>query len=485
MKVTTEELERCEVLLTIEFDPQKEQDLLKKAARRIARKVKIPGFRPGKAPFSTVVRRFGVEAIQQEALEDMSDKVIKDALDEADIQPVAQIQLDDVGWDPLVFKLKVPTKPVVELDEYREIRLEAAPVEVTDADINDTLSALQEKNATWTPVERPSEIGDLISMTVTEQDGDTVLVDNESGEYELTPPDKKDETQPDLTTPLLGLRAGESKTFTLNYPEDFNNKDYAGKEITVSVEVSGVKAKELDPLDDDFAQEVSDFDTLDELKENIRSNLKKRREQERDSKLGAEVLDKIIDGAQKLDWPLALEEAEIDDDLKRAERQLQDMGLTMESFLQMKHKTKEEWREETRENVVTRLKKGLVLGKVAELEGLEVSQSEILEQAKALADYSGGGDQLWRSILASEAQQGFIANDLISNKALLLLAAIAKGEAPEPGSAVEAEINEKDDKAEAPVDDSLDEVTAETVAESPEAVEAEEANETEESTEKA
>jgi trigger factor len=263
VKVTTEQLEHCESLLTLELDPKDEQELLKKAAQRIARDVNIPGFRRGKAPYSTIVRRFGLEVIQQEAMEKMADKLLKDGLKQADIEPYGQIQLDGVSWDPLVIKLRVPTQPKVELGDYRAIRLDAEPVEVTDEDAENSLKRLLEQVATWSPVERPAELGDLISMTITEQAGETVLVENEAVEFELTEPSTDgDANQIDLTTPLLGLSAGESKTFTVKYPDDFKNVDFAGKEITITADVSGVKVKELDPLDDDFAKQVSDFETL-------------------------------------------------------------------------------------------------------------------------------------------------------------------------------------------------------------------------------
>jgi len=441
VKVTAEELERCERLLTIEFDPKKEQDLLKKAAKRIAREVNIPGFRRGKAPFNTVVRRFGLEALQQEALENMGDKVLKDALDEADIQPFGQIQLEDVSWEPLVFKLKVPTRPKVELADYREFRLDFEPVDVTDEDVEERLDELQEENATWTPVERPAELEDLISMTVTEMDGDEVLVESKAVEFELTEPDEEDTSRPDLVTPVLGLSAGESKTFSITYPEDFNNEDYASKEITFSVEVSGVKEKELDPLDDEFAQQVSDFETVAELEEDIRQNLLQRRQREQNNELGAEMVEKILETATVLEWPVAMEEEEIGEEMARTERRLKDMGvLTLDSFLAMHSKTTEGWREETRASVVDRIKRGLVLSKVVELEGLEASHSEILEQAKLISDLYGGGEQLWRNIIASPTQQNLIADDVRSSKAIELLAAIARGEAPEPatGSAEES-----------------------------------------------
>lgn len=434
MKVTTEELEQCEVLATIEVDPEETQELLKKAARRIAREVKIPGFRPGKAPFNTVVRRFGIEAIQQEALEQSVEKLIKEALDEVELKPYAQIGLDDVSWDPLVIKVKVPLPPKLELGNYRDVQLEVEPVEVTDEDVQETLEIFQEQNATWTPVERPSQIGDLISMTVTTQAGEEILDENDSVEYELRELEETEENQPDLTTHLLGLSAGDRKTFIVTYPEEFRNQKYAGKEVAFNVEVSGVKEKEIDSLDDDFVQQVSDFETLAELKEDIRKNIKQQRERVRDFELGYKALEKIIEEAEKIEWPPILEEEELEEELDRYEQQLKEMGVTLDAYLQMQSKTREEFKEEIRPKVITRMQRGLVMGKVAALENLEVSHSEILEKAKAFADQAGGGEQIWRSILTSDTQQNIIATDVLTDKVIHLLAAIAKGEAPEPKS---------------------------------------------------
>ncbi|MEW5961043.1 MAG: hypothetical protein AB1801_25230, partial [Chloroflexota bacterium] len=274
---------------------------------------------------------------------------------------------------------------------------------------------------------------------------DEVLAAEESVEYELTPlPAEEREKQPDLTTPLLGLSAGDAKTFAVTYPAGFRNERFAGKEITFAVEVSGVKIKELDPLDDEFAQTVGDFETLAELKESIFDTLEKQRQQQLDLELGHQMLDKAIAGVEKLEWPLVAEEEEIDNEIERAEQRLKNMGLTLEGYLQMEHKTRENWRAELRPGIIERLKHGLVLGKIAQLEGLAVSQGEILQQAKVLADYSGGGDRLWRSILSSETQQSMIANDVLTNKALLRLAAIARGEAPESGAELAAAVEDGD-----------------------------------------
>ncbi|MBN1993504.1 MAG: trigger factor [Anaerolineae bacterium] len=470
MKVTTEELERCEILMTIQADPAQEQDLLKKAARRISRQVQIPGFRPGKAPYHTIVRRFGLETIQQEVLEHSGEKIVTDALDEAGLDPQAPLKFDEITWEPLTIKARVPGPPVVELGDYRAVRLEAKTVEISDEEVAEALQTLQEQNATWTPVERPAQMGDLLTMSVVEKHGDEVLSENDAVEFELTPPDEENEdddepdaAQVDFITPLLGLSAGESKTFTINYPADWSAERHAGKEINFTVEVGSVKEKELDPLDDDFAQTVGDVETLDELKTQIRETLARRRQFQYDHELGHEALDEILAGVEKLEWPEALEEHRIDQELERFEERLKQASLTLDGFLNMQHKNKEQLREEIRESVIETLRNSLVLSKVAELEGLEISNMEILERARAIADLSGAGEQFWQRVLSSPAHQASIANDVLTDKIFERLAAIAKGEAPEPGAKAEAEEMAEDDEPPAAVAKGTEAKTAETL----------------------
>ena len=219
MKVTTEVLERCEILMTIEVEPAQEQELLKKAAQRISKQAPLPGFRPGKAPYNTVLRRYGLDIIREEAWEKSAEKLVTDALEEVDLKPQAPIHLDEVKWEPLTIKVKVPGPSKIEPGNYRDMRLEATPVVVTDEDVDQALKELQEHHATWTPVERSAALGDMLTMAVVEKDGDKVINQNEAAEYELTPPaeDEENKDRPDFNTPLLGLSAGESKTFTINY----------------------------------------------------------------------------------------------------------------------------------------------------------------------------------------------------------------------------------------------------------------------------
>jgi len=294
-------------------------------------------------------------------------------------------------------------------------------------------------------------------MSAVEKDGDEVLAKRDSVEHELDPPEEHEgHNHPDFTAPLLGLSDGDEKTYTLTYPEEFDDERYAGKDITFEVEILSVKEKEVDLIDDEFAKAISDFDTLEELKADTEERLRGYRERQRDTELGNKVLEQIIEGAEII-WPLAFEEENVDLEIARYERQMQNYGLALDNFLQMQNKTREEFKEETRTEVVNRLKRGLVLGKVAETEKLEISESEILEHAKWLADISGRGDQFWRDILASEDQQHNIANELLADKTIKWLAAIAKGEDPQP----ETEAETDDVVSEASEDESSSESTAE------------------------
>jgi trigger factor len=239
------------------------------------------------------------------------------------------------------------------------------------------------------------------------------------------PADEENKARVDINTPLLGLSAGENKTFTINYPDDWQQSRYAGKEITYEVAVSSVKTKEIDSLDDEFAKSVGDVETLAELKDRLRTNIQNRRQAEADHALGQQSLEKIIADAEKIEWAEGLEEYRLDGELEDYAERVKQAGLTLDSYLQMQNMTKDELREKFRPNVVNALKTGLMLGKLAELEGLEVSQMEVLERARAIAYMSGGDDRIWQNILSSPSRQAFVANNVLSDKVIERLAAIA------------------------------------------------------------
>lgn len=432
MNVTTTEARPCEIAVTIAIEPAQEQELLKKAAKRIASQVNIPGYRKGKAPYNTIVRRFGAEAVQTEVVEKSVQGLIEKALHQIDLTPYAQISLDNISWGPLTITVTVPTEPVVELSDYRNISVDIAPIEVTDDDINAVLTDLQERHAVWTPVERSAQLGDVISMLVVEKHGEQILKDERSVDYELTEAEANadDTVTRTVTTALTGLSAGESKSFDVTYPENFE-ADYAGKTITFEVNVTAVKEKELDPLDDDFAATVSDHETLDELKASIIDNIRASREHQQEQEIGMKALEQVIEKAVKIEWPSVVEENAIDQEISGYAGQVkQATGLPLPDFLKMQNKTLDSLREEIRAQIQQSLKRSFTMRRIAELENIPVNEMDILARAKSFADMVGGGNELWQQLLTSSEQRNRIATEVLLDKAVAWLAKVAKGETP-------------------------------------------------------
>lgn len=458
MNVITEPLENCEVLMTVEIDDKKKQKLLEKAARRIAKEVKIPGFRPGKAPYNFIVNRFGLEAIQEEAMEELTQDVFQAAIKEADLTPFALASLDSIEWEPLVMKVKVPVEPVVELGDYKSIRLDLPEVDIAPEEIDKTLESMREHYATFNPVERPAEMGDLVSITITEKLLETgeLVTEDEEDDYTIEAP-AEDDTTPDMLTPLIGVSAGETKTFTATYAEDDEDEKLAGKEVEFTITVNAVKVKEEVELDDDFAALVGDYDSLDALKTKIEEDLVARKQQESDKDLLEEMLSKVIDGAEKIEWPKALEEEELDGMLKNQEARLKQMGLDLVSFLKGQQKTVEEVREEARDDIRESIKRSLVLSKVAELESVKIDPQEIMRQAEMMVAYSGGTKQA-REAFQSPGGINMLANNILTQKSRERLLAIAKGEAENE----EAEVEETEE-AGSEVEDVVEAVVSEAV----------------------
>ncbi len=431
MKFTTEELGKSEILLTVEVEADQAKKLLSKAAAKISKGIKVPGYRPGKVPFNVMLRRFGQEAVQQEFFEMEGEKLIKQALEEAKIEPAPAVQMEvkEMTWQPLIFKILVPLPPKIVLGDYREIRLPVTPIkEVAEEDIENILKYQQSQNGVWTPVERAATINDMVSMVVTQKDGDKVLVNNESVDYQLTLVDESTTIDNQVVQALLGVSAGDKKTFTVNYPSDHHDHRFAGKEIAISVEVGAVKYQELDPIDDEFAKAVAGKETLAEWKDTLRENLRRSREYERDKVLGEEVLTLAVQEAQSIEWPSRLEEDLLASTIEGSQRELKQLGLTLEDYLRVKNITQEEHDETLKTDVANQLKKVLVTSELAQLEKIQVYESEILDYARRLS-LRYGNDQVWQKIMQSPQQQRQIGSEIMAEKVLIRLAEIAKGEA--------------------------------------------------------
>ncbi|MFQ5577128.1 MAG: trigger factor [Anaerolineae bacterium] len=432
MKVSTETLENCEVLMTVEIDEAQKEKLLQKAARRLSKQVKIPGFRPGKAPYKHILNRFGIEELQKEALQELTEGVFRDAIKEADITPFATASLDSIEWDPLVMKVKIPTEPVVELGAYRDITLPAKEVVVTEAEIAAQLERLRNQYITYEPVDRPAQTGDLVSVTISEQEADNGRLLNEDRQTDVMVEDPNpDSAGPDLPGALIGLAAGDTTTLAHTYPDDYDDEIYAGKTVETTLTVDTVKTKEEIELDDELAVLVGDFDTLDELKEKIKRDLTTHKQKLADDELVEDMLTRVVETTVTLKWPKVLEEEELDHALQDQRGQLAKSGYDMDIYLRSLQKTEAEYREEQRGAVQKRLERSLVLDEIAEVENLTVANAEINRQADMMIMLAGGGREATR-VFKSPASFRMLADSLLHDKARQRLLAIAKGEADQP-----------------------------------------------------
>ncbi len=429
MKVTTERTENCQVILDIEVDEERVERHLRNAARRISQKVRIPGFRKGKVPYRVVLRRFGKEALYDEAVDELSQDVFKEALKESGIKPFAQARIEDVQWEPTIFKMVVPVGPMVELGDYREMRVEPEEVTVSDEQVEEVLKDVQKSNVEVRPVQRPAQLGDIGLVDIEARVGGEVVLSNKEQNLHLMA-DSPDPLS-GFSEKLVGMSIGEHREFTLTYPEDWSNPDLAGKEAHFSVHLHELKEEILPALDDDLAKSVGDYETLDELRAKVRENLRTQAQQEAEERFAAQVLEEAVRRA-RVEFPLVLLEQEIDDMVAEQDRILrQQQGLTLKNYLQTIKKSEEDFRADLRSQAEERLKKALVLNEVIEVEGLKIESDEVETEIERLSLPYGEHAEKVREFLSSPDRQVSIKLDLLKRKALDRLVAIAKDEAPE------------------------------------------------------
>jgi trigger factor len=438
LKVTAERLENCQVELTIEVDEARVEQELRRVARRVSKGRRIPGFRPGRVPYDAVLRFFGKDALYREVLEDLGQAVFKEALEEEGIEPFAQAELMDIQLEPMVLKMVVPVAPIVELGDYRQLRLIPPEVTVSDEEVEAALKRIQAQHSQWQPVERPAQLDDQVIVDIeSTAEGEVVLSNQEQA---LLLRAESSYPLPGFNEQIVGMVIGEDREFDLTYPENFPNEELAGKESHFKVHLHDLKELVLSELDDDLAKTVGDFETLDDLKAKVRETLQAEAEREAESRFASEALTATVERG-RIEFPPVLLERELDSLLEEQDRvSRQQEGLTLDNWLEINKKSKEEYRDELRPRAVERLKRGLALGKVVELEGITAEEEEVEAEIERMSSAFGEQADKARDVFSSPDNMRSIASDLLTSKALQRLIAIARGE-------VEDEVDEVDETA--------------------------------------
>ena len=449
MNVTRESENPTEVTLSILMDSEDEEPFLNRSYRRLAGRVRIPGFRPGKAPRSVVESHLGRATLVQEALEFMIPESLDQVLRDHEIRAFTEPQLEVLDLEPVSFKAVVPLEPTVDLGDFHSIRLQPTEVEIGDEDVTRVLESLQYESAPWEPADRPVVFGDLVTMNVRGTVAGEDVINDEGVDY--IPQMDNNLPVPGFSIYIEGMTEGQEKEFSLSLPEESIPPDSAASECQFHVEVIAVKEKKLPELDDEFAKGVREgFDDMEALSEHIRQRLTEDaeatalRELERNS---LEEVKKIATiHASELIYQREMESIREDH-----ERTLRNQRLDMDTYLRFIGQTEQEWEEQLRPQAEDRLTTFLVLRKLAEQEEVEVEPSDVDEEIDRLMENSAEETaEGLRRMLSTEDSRESIRSSLLNRKVMARLVEIVKGdgtggsdETEEPGdSSVEESVAE-------------------------------------------
>ncbi len=414
-----------EVKLEITIEAEKFEEAIKKVYFKSAKYFNIPGFRKGKAPMQIVEKYYGKEIFYEDAFNEVAGDALDEAVTENNLEIVSRPDIDvtqiEKGKD-LIFTAVMQTKPEVTLGKYKGIEIEKIEYNVSDEDIEHELGHMQEHNARIVTIEdRPVESGDIATIDF-EGFADGKAFDGgkaEGHELEIG----SNSFIPGFEDQVIGMKIDEEKDIQVKFPDEYFSKDLAGKEATFKVKVHEIKKKELPELDDEFAKDVSEFDTLKELKEDI----KQKQQKENDERAKYETQDAVIKAVCeniKVEIPSGMIETEIDNMFKNMEQRLSYQGLKLEQYLQMMGKNKEDMKKEYEPQAIEGIKSRLALEAVIKAEKIEATEDEIDEKLKEMAkNYGKENDE---EFLKNENVRKYIKEGLASEKAMDFLVENAK-----------------------------------------------------------
>ena len=425
MNCKVEKTEKAnEVKLEITIEAEKFENAIKKVYFQNAKYFNIPGFRKGKAPMNIVEKYYGAQIFYEDAFNEVATEAYDEALAENKIEVVSRPEVDIIQMEKgkdLIFTAVVQTKPEVELGKYKGIEISKIEYTVKDEDIEHELGHMQEHNSRLITVdERPLENGDTATIDF-EGFVDGVAFEGgkaEGHELEIG----SGAFIPGFEDQLVGMKIDEDKEIKVTFPKEYFSKDLAGKEATFKVKLHEIKKKELPELDDEFAKDVSEFDTLDELKKSIKEKLEKSNEQRAKYETEDAAIKAVCEKA-KLDIPSGMIDLEVDNMLKDFEQRLSYQGLNLEQYLKMIGKTEEEMRKEYEPQAIEAIKSRLVLEAIIKAEKIEASEEEVKEKLEEMAKNYG---KKVEELSENENLKNYLEEGIKSEKALEFIVENAK-----------------------------------------------------------
>lgn len=446
MKIEQKPLDDHQIHFTVEVEKATLESARQKAARQIAKRVKIPGFRPGKAPFNVIEKQVGTAAIKDEAIDIVLDEMYPKIIEETGIRPYGPGTLEKVHEDkePHVFEFRVPLSPEVTLGDYKSIRLPYEPKAVTQEDIDNTLKNLREQNAVLAPVERAAQEGDIAYILMSANrnepglDGDNSLLKERRYPVVIEKEDvdtKNEWPFPGFSRLLIGLKPGDDKTFPHTFAKDSDFEELRGVTATFKLKLEEIKDRQLPELDDNFAQGLGSYKTADELRADVEKQLGENMSRQQEDEYESKVVDQIVANSQ-IKFPPQMLHHEIHHYIEDMEQDLASRSLDMETYLKSRQIDMEKLEEEVSPRVEERLKRSLTIMEVAKQEKVEVPEGEmeqlVQERINRLSQMLSPDDL--KKVLGKENLQGLVSRTLteeVIRRTLARMRKIAQGKGDE------------------------------------------------------
>ena len=417
MSLQVEKLENNTAKLTIEVEASKFDKAIQKAYQKNKNKFNIPGFRKGKVPYAMVEKMYGAAVFYEDAANELISGAYAQAAEESGLEIVARPEINVTQIEkgkPFIFEAEVTTKPEVKLGKYKGIKVEKADVTVTDEEVAEELDKVKEQNARLVAADdKAVEDGD---QTTIDFEGFVDGVAFEGGKGEDYPLTIGSHSFIDtFEEQLIGKKVGEEVEVNVTFPENYQAEELAGKPAMFKVTIKEIKVKEYPELDDDFAQDVSEFDTLDEYKEDIKKNLTEKKEKEAEAEKESKVIEAIVNDAE-MDIPEKMVEAQAEQMLEEFAQNIAMQGISFEQYLQFTGATVDQMKEQVKPQAQARVESSLVLEAVVKAENIEATEEEVEEEIKEMAGrYNMEADKL--KDLLTDSDKENLKKDICARKA--------------------------------------------------------------------
>ena len=422
MSLQVEKLEKNMAKLTIEVSAEDLDKAMEKAYQKQKSRISLPGFRKGKAPRKMIESMYGKGVFMEDAVNSLVPQEYTKALGECDLEIVSQPEINVTQMEPgkaLIFTADVAVKPEVTLGDYKGVEVPKSEITVTDEEVDAEVKKEQDKNARTVAVEdRAAANGDITTIDF-EGFVDGVAFEGGKGtDYALTL--GSGTFIPGFEDQLVGANTGDHVEVKVTFPEEYQAKELAGKEAVFQCDVKKIETKEVPELDDEFAKDVSEFDTLAEYKEDVKKKLTEKKEKEARTAKENAAVDKAIENAQ-MDIPELMTKTECRQMMDDFSRRMQQQGLSMEQYFQFTGQSMDKMMEDMKPQALKRLQTRLVLEKVAEAENIQPSEEEITEEIQKMADaYKMEADKIREAIGESGLEQ--MKKDMAVQKAVTVIA---------------------------------------------------------------